>query len=239
VTAPAAVQLAELLTGLDRRGETVIDLLCDDQPREAWRLYPGEYGVFDRRSRCQFYFHAHPGATHEAGHIHTVRLFPDHTAHIVAISLGADGWPQALFTVNLWAVGDADEPPGRLKHFARRFHVYERHGPAEAIRLVNLVFRAFLPEIEALQDAKAAALTAYRDRHPGRDPFQDRTLEVLSRVVIDARADAVPLARTVNRPHDSPRPIPGGTKWPEPDSTSPTVASGSRSSSSTPSITDA
>jgi hypothetical protein len=190
VTAPAAVQLAKLLTALDRRRETVIDLLCDDQPREAWRLYPGEYGIFDRRTRCQFYFHAHPGATHEAGHIHTVRLFPDHTAHIVGISLGADGWPQALFTVNLWAVGDADEPPGRLKHFARNFRLYETHGPADAIRFVNLVFRAFLPEIEALQDAKAAALAAYRKQHPGSDPYEDRTLEVLSRVAIDVRADA-------------------------------------------------
>jgi hypothetical protein len=190
VTEPAAVQLAELLTALDRRRETVIDLLCGDQPREAWRLYPGEYGIFDRRTRCQFYFHAHPGATHEAGHIHTVRLFPDHTAHIVGISLGADGWPQALFTVNLWAIGDTAEPPERLKHFARRFQVYERHGPADAIRFVNLLFRAFLLEIEALQDAKVAALAAYRKQHPGSDPYEDRTLEVLSRVAIDVRADA-------------------------------------------------
>lgn len=185
----AVTQLTELVTSLDRRRETMIDLLCTDQPREAWRLYPGEYGIFDRRSGCQFYFHAHPEATHEAGHIHTVRFFPDHTAHIVGISLAEDGWPQSLFTVNLWAVGDADERPERLKQFARQFRLHERQGPADAVRFVNLIFRAFLPEIEALQDAKAAALAAYRARHPGRDPFEDRELEILSSIPIDVRRE--------------------------------------------------
>jgi hypothetical protein len=195
----ATTQLAELLTSLDRRGETVIDLLCGDQPREPWRLYPGEYGIFDRRSRCQFYFHAHRGTSYEAGHIHTVRLFPDHTAHIVAISLAEDGWPQALFTVNLWAVGDADEPPERLQHFARHFRLDERRGPAEAVRFVNLIFRAFLPEIEALQEAKTAALAVYRTRHPERDPFEDRDLEILSRIPIDVRAASPRVASIAGR----------------------------------------
>lgn len=199
----ATTQLAELLTSFDRRGETVIDLLRGDQPREAWRIYPGEYGIFDRRSRCQFYFHAHPEPAHEAGHIHTVRFFPDHTAHVVGISLADDGWPQSLFTVNLWAVGDADERPERLKHFARHFRVDERQGPADAVRFVNLIFRTFLPEIEALQDTKAAVLAAYRVRHPGRDPFEDRELEILSRIPIDVRATATRVASIAGRLRDA------------------------------------
>ena len=74
-------------------------------------------------------------------HFHTVRLFPDHTVHLVGSSLAANGWPQALFTLNLWASGD-----------------------------------------ERPQDAKVAALAAYRRAHPGADPLEDRSLEVLSRV---------------------------------------------------------
>jgi hypothetical protein len=183
-TAPRR-RLVELLRDLDARGVAVIDLIRGAQPLEPWRLYPGEYGVFDRRTRCQFYFHTHPESGHEAGHFHTVRLFPDHTAHVVAISVDKRGWPQALFTVNLWATGDTEEPPERLKQFARRFRVDEHHGPREVVRFVNLVYQTFRGEIEALQDAKAAAIRAYRDRYPERDPFEDRTFEVLSRVEID------------------------------------------------------
>jgi hypothetical protein len=152
-----------------------------------WTLYPGEYGIFDRRTRCQFYYHSHAGAEHEDGHFHTVRLFPDHTVHVVAISMAPTGWPQALFTVNLWAIGDAEETPENLKRYARRFLVEEGRGESRVIRFVNLMFRAFLPEIERLQDMKAAALTAYRLAHPGTNPFEDRSLEVLSRVEIDVR----------------------------------------------------
>jgi hypothetical protein len=119
-----------------------------------------------------------------------VRLFPDHTAHIVAISMDKDGWPQALFTVNLWATGDADEPPERLKHLARRFFVDERRGSRDVVRFVNLVYRTFSPEIEWLQDAKARALVTHRERYPDRDPFEDRTLDVLSRIPIDVCARA-------------------------------------------------
>lgn len=194
MTAAPGRQLFDLLRDLDQRGVTVIDLIRGDQAPEPWRLYPDEYGVFDRRTRCQFYFHAHPDTVDEAGHFHTVRLFPDHTAHIVAISMAADGWPRALFTVNQWATGDGDEPSTRLKLFARVFSLDERRRPAEVVRFVNLVYRAFLPEIEALQDAKACALAAYRDAHPGRDPFEDRALEVLSRVDIDVRERAAGMA---------------------------------------------
>ncbi len=95
------------------------------------------------------------------------------------------GWPQELFTLNLWAIGDRPESTERLKQYARRFHVDERRGDARLIRFINLVFRAFLPEIEQLQEAKAARLAEHRRTHPDINPFEDRSLEVLSRTAID------------------------------------------------------
>lgn len=171
-----------------------MDLIRGGQPAEPWRLYPGEEGIFDRRTRCQFYYHAHADGREEDGHFHTVRLFPDHTVHLVAISMARDGWPQALFTVNHWVVGDANEPARQVKAYAARFHIDESRGPAPVIRFVNLMFRVFRPEIERLQDEKMAALTAHRVRHPDIDPFQDRALEILSRTAIDPRRH---LPRTV------------------------------------------
>lgn len=72
----ARQELVSLLEELPRAGTTVLHLVRRGQPQEPWRIYPGEMGIFDRRTRCQFYFHAHDDARDEAGHFHTVRLFP-------------------------------------------------------------------------------------------------------------------------------------------------------------------
>jgi hypothetical protein len=185
----ATLQLRDLLEALDRQGTTVIDLVTRGQTAVPWRLYPGEHGIFDRHTRCQVYYHSH-GSDHEAGHFHTVRLFADHTAHLVAISIGADGWPQALFTLNLWAIGDAYASAADLRRYVARFHLREHVGPSRLVRFVNLVFRAFGPEIERLQDEKAVALARPRAAHPDLDVFEDRSLEILSCTAIDVRAAA-------------------------------------------------
>jgi len=182
-----AQRLVDLLEALQREGTTVVDLARAGQPAEPWRLYPGEEGIVDRHTHDQVYYHSHDDGRGEAGHFHTVRLFHDRTVHVVGISMAHDGWPRALFTVNAWVTGDAYESAEQVKAYARRFQIDEGAGPARLIRFANLVYRAFLPEIERLQDEKLAALTAHRVRHPTRDPFADRSLEILSWVDIDLR----------------------------------------------------
>jgi hypothetical protein len=192
----AIFELRRLLEELDRNGTNVIDMVRDGQPLVPWRLYPGDSGIFDRRTRCQFYYHSH-GVDTEAGHFHTVRLFDDHTAHLIAISMATDGWPQALFTLNLWAIGDAYETAGRLCRYVRVFHLAEHVGPPPLVRFVNLIFQAFGSQIEQLQEQKIETLSKYRMAHPDHDVFEERSLEILSRVEIDVRA---PVALAVSRP---------------------------------------
>jgi hypothetical protein len=184
----AIEELADLLGRLERKDTSVMELARGGRPQEPWTLYPGEDGIFDRQRRSQFYYHSHAGADHEAGHFHTVRLFPDRTVHLVAISMAPSGWPQALFTLNGWAIGDAWETPANLKQYVRRFCIGTGHGPAPLVRFVNLVFEAFRPEIGELQDLKEETLRAYSEAHPATDPLQDRSLEVLSRIEIDVLA---------------------------------------------------
>src|SRR5262245_598576 len=183
----AVIKLRSLLEDLERNGTNVIDMARDGQPLVPWRLYPGDSGIFDRRTRYQFYYHSH-GVDTEAGHFHTVRLFADHTAHLVTISMAADGWPQAFFTVNLWAIGDAYETAGNLRRYVREFHLAEHVGPPALVRFVNLTFQAFGPQIERLQEEKIETLSRYRIAHPDHHIFEDRSLEILSRVAIDVRA---------------------------------------------------
>jgi hypothetical protein len=186
-TVTVARELVGLLESLERAGTSVMELICRTRMPDPWKIYPDDFGVFSARTRSQFYYHVHDGSRGEAGHFHTVRFFPGLTAHIVAISMAASGWPQALFTVNMWAIGDAYEPVEKLKSHARRFQIEESRGEPRVIRFVHLVFRLFLPEIERLQEEKAAALAAFRMAHPNVNPFEDRALEVTSRVEIDVR----------------------------------------------------
>ena len=86
-----AAELARLLEDLERAGTSVMALGCGGRAPEPWTIYPDEYGVFSRKTRSQFYYHVHAGARHEACHFHTVRLHPNRTAHLVAISMAPDG----------------------------------------------------------------------------------------------------------------------------------------------------
>lgn len=187
---PAAAELRRLLESLEREGISVVRLICGDDPPVPWTLYPSEDGIFDRRTRCQFYYHTHGQAGHDAGHFHTVRLFADRTAHLAGISIAPDGWPHALFTVNHWVAGDAVQTARDLRHYARQFRLGEDRGDPRLVRFVNLMFRAFATEIGQLQDDKVRAIEDHRRRQPAADPGEDRSLEVPSRLAIDLRASA-------------------------------------------------
>ena len=195
----ARKEFLRLLETLKHEGTTVVELICGTATPDPWRLYPGEYGVFDRTTSSQFYFHAHGHEAREVGHFHTVRLFSDHTVHLVAISMATDGWPQALFTLNLWAIGDAEATAAELKRYVRRFRIDPGRGSPRVVRFVNLMFRAFEAEIERLQDEKIATLAAYRRARPGADPLEDRGLEVLSSVELDNQLTVGRRARFVQR----------------------------------------
>ena len=196
----ALEDLARLLADLDRAGTSVMGLARGGQPQEPWTLYPDEYGIFDRNRHSQFYYHAHADADHEDGHFHTVRLFHDHTVHLVAISMAPTGWPQTLFTLNLWAIGDSYASPRTLSRYTREYGIESRKGDVRLVRFINLMFRAFRPEIEALQVAKGEAIEQYRAAHDGADPFEDRSVEILSRIEIEIpRHLAAPIAAEASR----------------------------------------
>ncbi len=164
-----------------------MDLVRAGQPAEPWSSIQAKKASSTALTRCQFYYHAHDARPAEDGHFHTVRLFSDHTVHLVGISMAANGWPQALFTVNRWVTGDTWEPTQRVKRYARAFRIDRRSGPTRLVRFVNLIFRVFLPEIERLQDDRVAALANHRLRHPAHDPLEDRSLEILSWIDVDVR----------------------------------------------------
>jgi len=98
------------------------------------------------------------------------------------------GWPQALFTFNLWGWQDRPQRAHQLRSHVRRFHVGLECGSRALAPFANLMLRAYGPEIEWLQDEKLRILAGLQRRRPGVDVLADRSIELPSALVIDVRA---------------------------------------------------
>jgi hypothetical protein len=80
---------------------------------------------------------------------------------------------------------DAYASPEDLARYTRQYRIESRERDARLIGFINLMFRAFRSEIEALQVEKERAIQSYRAAHAGADPFEDRSVEILSQLEID------------------------------------------------------
>jgi hypothetical protein len=192
----AALELVRLIERVAREGSTLMALATGG--RRARRFIPHpEPPVYDPRTRSLLVYHHHggePAWPREAGHFHAVhvlRVRPrTERASLVAISMSRSGWPQALFTVNLWSWEDRPQRAHQLRRHVRRFQIRPAGRHARLARFANLVLRAWAPEIERLQTDKLRRLARLSRARPAADVPNDRSVDVLSALPIDARARA-------------------------------------------------
>lgn len=167
-----------------------------------WNHYP-EGDVYDRQSHAQFYYHAHPKEERrdwdEHGHFHTFmrpRGMPDGCkpkqidgfaypegpndalSHLIAFSMDEFGFCQRLFTTNRWVTGevwyDAEDVIGMLDGF-----VIDHAQPSWPVnRWVSGMMVLFRPQIEQLIRERDQAVADWAQKHPDRDVYEDRDLEV-------------------------------------------------------------
>jgi hypothetical protein len=206
--AAAAREAAEILRILAKTGDTVVgEILRGQGTFFEWRHYPpGD--VYDAEFHAQYYYHAHPEAerrTGEHGHFHTflrplgmpagVRPAPlpdftpaadgnDDLSHLVAITMDRDGTPLSLFTTNRWVTGETWYAAGDVIAMLGQFRIDHARPSWPVNRWVSAVFGLFRPEIEALLRERDGAVAAWQARHPDRNVYEDRSLEVTSEVEI-------------------------------------------------------
>lgn len=171
------------------------------------RLYPFDHyprgDVYDSFSCSQYYFHFHRDGEH--GHFHTFlrpRGMPegiqpadpsehrppgdnDALSHLVAIAIDAQGLPEMLFTTNRWVTAETWYKADDVKRMLPCFHVgHDR--PSDLLnRWVSALVTLFRPQIERLLEERDATIARYGHRLPGIPVFEDRELEVTSKMVID------------------------------------------------------
>lgn len=171
----------------------VMDVLRDGDGFIEWDHYPSG-DVYDERTRCQYYFHAHaPEGREDAdfGHFHTFMDIqkpcrPDTTpgpqpqlTHLVGISMTPDGFPNRLFTTNRWVTDEVWRDAPDIISVLDRFAI-QRLEPSPVDRWLTSMFVLFRPQIETLLFDRDLKLKSWLAMHPKADAFEDTRLEVMS-----------------------------------------------------------
>jgi hypothetical protein len=205
----AGTELLECRRVLRKAGLNIVgELLRGQGEFVEYEHYPRD-DVFDRDTHAQYYYHAHRALDGEHGHFHTFlraagmptgvapvadgasQPWPRGDAalsHLVAISMDAWGDPIALFTTNRWVTDEAWYTAADVIGMLDRF-VIDHAWPSWPVnRWLGALFRLLRPQMVALLVRRDACVADWAARHPRVDVFEDRTLEVASRVAIDIQA---------------------------------------------------
>lgn len=194
---------------LERGGLNIVgEMLRGQGEFVEFEHYPND-DVFDNDSHAQYYYHAHRGEEGEHGHFHTFLRAPgmpvgmrpvkstsaepwpsgdESLSHLIAISMDVYGFPIGLFTVNRWVTGDAWYVAPNVIGMLDRFEIDHANPSWPANRWITAMLQLFRPQIEALILERDEAVAAWAARHPGVDVFEDRALEIASRVTISVEA---------------------------------------------------
>lgn len=189
----AAAQLIGSMQNLQHQGSQVVHRIVGDAVFSEWDHYP-DNDVRDNARASQYYFHAHTGAQRpfdEHGHFHVfvhpdtlglTRTTPKYApapAHIVAISMDAQGQPTGFFATNRWVTKGPWLNYAACEKGLKAFAIGGRRGDRD----INLFLRSLLSLYHGhillllqQRDAVMQRLSANRDR---RSVFADAGIEVL------------------------------------------------------------
>jgi hypothetical protein len=208
---------------LAKSGDNVVNELLRDQGTFfEWEHYPKD-DVFDRETQAQYYYHAHPPGERsfpEHGHFHTF-LRPkgmpadtrplrlpnykppkdrnDALSHLVAISMDTGGRPVRLFTTNRWVTGETWYAAPDVIAMLDRFAVGHAQPSWPVNRWITALLRLFRPQIVALLGERDIAIAAWKAKHPRRNTYEDRDLEVTSIVPISPEGQIAAARRALRK----------------------------------------
>ncbi len=162
--------------------------------------YP-EGDIYDNESHSQYYYHAHRGPE-EHGHFHTFlreagmskKMRPvkdqsheeymdereDKLSHLIAISMDSRGFPISLFTTNRWVTAENWYPADDVIKMLDSFEM-DLVPPSWPVNIwLTSMFSLYKPVIIQLLDERDKTIADWKEKHPDRDVFEDRDLEITS-----------------------------------------------------------
>lgn len=189
----AANDLVTSIQKLAGRGEQVVQSIVADQQFIEWEHYPDQ-DVRDNKHASQYFYHAHPGLQRpftEHGHFHLFvhaeelgmrpakRSYSPAPAHLVAVSMDAQGLPSGFFIVNRWVTKGPWLSYAECETGLAHFQIKGRQGNKQVNHFLHALIALYRAPILALlrqRDEIMQSLSAKRDR---RSVFADKSIEVL------------------------------------------------------------
>lgn len=210
--------LDENLNLLKKSGENMVGRCLAHQGTFYEEEHYPKGDVYDSQSHGQYYYHAHRPDSGEHGHFHTflrsggmrksIKPAPykgtakrpkgkDALSHIVAISMDGPGYPLGLFTTNRWVTDETFYRAEDVLTMIDRFSIEQSYPCLATNRGVTATLRLFKPQILALLQLRDKVIEAWELKHPDRDVYEDRELEITSIVSIDREKQVNGLKRAL------------------------------------------
>lgn len=188
---------------LQNTGDNIVGEVLRDQGKfYEWNHYP-KGDVYDHQTHSQYFYHAHPTGQrgNEHGHFHLflrAKGMPegispasytgdvewpsgdDALGHLIAISMDKKGYPIALFTTNRWVTGETWYVDAHIRSMVDLFLI-DHARPSWPVNLwIGAMVRLFRPAVMKLVTERDKAVEQWLARHPDRDVYEDRELEITS-----------------------------------------------------------
>lgn len=204
--AHAAEEIEECYRVLKRGGINIVgEILKGAGTFYEMEHYPAD-DVYDNATHAQYYYHAHRPEAGEHGHFHTfvrAKGLPEGMqpasdagdgerplgdaaiAHLIAIAMDDYGYPLQLFAVNRWVTGETWYSAADAIALLDRFVIDHAFPSWPVNRWIGAMIQLFHPQIAALLEQRDRVVADWRERHPERDVYEDRDLEVTGSLPID------------------------------------------------------
>ncbi len=162
--------------------------------------------IFDKETKSQYYYHAHRPESGEHGHFHTfvrsgaipddIKTVPyegevevpsgdDAICHLIAVSMNGPGYPIGLFSTNRWVTGETFYSAEDTIRLLDTFLIDHTYPCLAANRWISAMLCLFRPQIVALIWERDRTIESRRTKHPDKDVYEDRDLELTSILKID------------------------------------------------------
>jgi len=203
----AGEEILECYRLLTKTGDNIVgEVLRGEGTFYEWNHYP-KGDVYDHETHAQYFYHAHPTELRggEHGHFHTflrakgmpagVRPVPyegevewpsgeDALSHLIGVSMDKRGFPIRLFTTNRWVTGETWYAAEDVIRMLERFEIDHARPSLPVNRWITAMLRLFRPQIIVLVAERDRSVDAWRAKHPDKDVFEDRDLELTSELSI-------------------------------------------------------
>ena len=188
---------------LQNTGDNIVGEVLRDQGKfYEWNHYP-KGDVYDHETHSQYFYHAHPTGQrgNEHGHFHLflrAKGMPkgispasytgdvewpsgdDALGHLIAISMDKKGYPIALFTTNRWVTGETWYVDTHIQSMVDLFLI-DHARPSWPVNIwMGAMVRLFKPAVKELVAERDEAVKLWLAKHPDRDVYEDRKLDVTS-----------------------------------------------------------